>query len=434
VPGEHRPNKVRNGLIMLTLLGVALYSGFTRHLLFWPHSGTTVTADFATAANIRPGTDVRVAGVPVGQVTSVSGPSDGHARVTMRIDAGEAAHIDTDARAHIYWRTLLGRNMYIQIDPGTSGHALGAAPIPASQTDSQVEFDQLLQPLDKGGIPALRHTIRGLAIGFGAPRAVQGTANELAPATSRLAPSLNALLGTRTGDLNRLVEGLKGPMAALARNEGALGDLLTSGNAAIGTLAAQRTALGTTLSEAPGVLTEIQASTARLTRTLDNLDPVTNSLLPGAQRLASAAGSARTALAQLATDLRVGRPLLEDLAPAVGRLKVAAIAGSADLQQLTPTIDRLASSIVPWLGQRSPDTKLLNYQSIGPAVAAVNASGMDYDVNGFIQHFGGGIGEGVIGSLPCRTFIADPSAAHLLACDNLQNALARLLGATGTGR
>src|ERR1700758_579018 len=36
VPGEHRPNKARNGLIFLGLLGIVLYSGFNRHLLFLP--------------------------------------------------------------------------------------------------------------------------------------------------------------------------------------------------------------------------------------------------------------------------------------------------------------------------------------------------------------------------------------------------------------
>ena len=427
VPGEHRPNKIRNGAIFLVLLGVVLYSGFNRHLLFWPYSGTTVTADFAGAANVRPGTEVRVAGVPVGQVTSVSQTAGGHAQVTMRIDSAEAAHVDSDARAHIYWRTLLGRNMYIQIDPGTSGHRLGGTVIPTSSTDTQVEFDQLLQPLDKGGIPALRNVIGGLSTGFADPSAVRGTVGRLGPATTQLAPALDGALGTQTGDLNRLVEGLKGPMDTLAANDAALGDLVSSGSAAVGTLAAQRLALGATLTDAPGALTEVRSSTARLTRTLNNLDPVTAALMPGVEQLQAAASAAQPALTQLATDLRVGRPLLQNLPPAVAELRLAAVAGSADIHQLTPVADRLRSSILPWLGQRSADTKLLNYQAIGPALAAVAASDMDYDANGFIQRFAGGIGEGVIGSLPCRTFITDPSATQLLTCDSLQKVLARLL-------
>jgi virulence factor Mce-like protein len=432
VPGEHRPNKVRNGAIFLLLLGIVLYSGFNRHLLFWPYSGTNVRAEFASAANVRPGTEVRVAGVPVGEVTSVSQAASGDAQVTMRIDSGEAAHIYTDARAHIYWRTLLGRNMYVQIDPGTSGHRLAGAVIPTSRTDTQVEFDQLLQPLDKGGIPALQHVIGGLSTGFADSAAVRGTVRQLGPATTQLAPALDGALGTQTGDLDRLVEGLKGPMATLAANDAALGDLVSNGSAAIGTLAAQRLALGATLGDAPGALTEVRLSTARLTRTLNNLDPVTLALMPGVRRLQAAAGAAQPALSQLAVDLRVGRPLLQNLPPAVARLKAAAVAGSADIQQLTPVADRLGSSIVPWLGQRSADTKLLNYQAIGPAVAAVDASSMDYDANGFIQRFAGGVGEGVIGSLPCRTFITDPSATQLLTCDSLQSVLARLLGASGS--
>jgi virulence factor Mce-like protein len=430
VPGEHRPNKTRNGAIFLLALGVVLYSGFTRHLLFWPHSGTNVTADFTSAANVRPHTEVRVAGVPVGEVTSVSQTASGHAQVTMRIDSGEAARIDTDALAHIYWRTLLGRNMYIQIDPGTSGHRLGDAVIPTSRTDTQVEFDQLLAPLDRGGIPALQHVIGGLSTGFADSAAVRGTVRQLGPATTQLGPAVDAALGTQTGDLHRLVEGLKGPMGTLAANDAALGHLVSSGSAAIGTLAAHRVALGATLTDAPGALTEVRLSTARLTRTLNNLDPVTLALMPGVRRLQAAAGAAQPALTQLATDLRVARPLLANLPPAVAGLKLAAVAGSADIRQLTPVADRLGSSIVPWLGQRSTDTKLLNYQAIGPAVAAVDASGMDYDANGFIQRFAGGIGEGVIGSLPCRTFITDPSATQLVNCDSLQNVLARLLGAS----
>lgn len=430
VPGEHRPKKVRNGVIFIALLASLLYSGFNRHLLFWPYGGAIVSANFSSAANVRPGTEVRVAGVPVGEVTSINGTRAGYAHVTMRIDSGEAGRIDSDARAHIYWRTLLGRNMYIQIEPGTSPHRLDGATIPASRTDTQVEFDQLLQPLDRGGIPALQDTIAGLGAGFGDAAAVRGSAEQLAPATRTLAPSLDALLGTRTGDLNRLVEGLNTTMAALARNDAALGDLVPSASTATGTLAAERGAVGATLAEMPGALTEVRVSTARLTRTLDNLDPVTVALLPGARRVAAAARAAQPALAQLTTDLRVGRPLLDNLPPAVASLKLAAIAGSADLNRLTPVVDRLGSSVVPWLAQRSPDTKLLNYQSIGPAVAAVNASGMNYDSGGFIQRFSGGAGEGVIGSLPCRTFFTDPSASQLVTCENLQNVLASLLGAS----
>jgi hypothetical protein len=56
---------------------------------------------------------------------------------------------------------------------------------------------------------------------------------------------------------------------------------------------------------------------------------------------------------------------------------------------------------------------------------------MNYDVNGFIQRFSGGLGEGAIGSLPCRTFFTNPTATQVVACDNLQKVLARLLGASG---
>jgi ABC-type transporter Mla subunit MlaD len=69
-PGHHKrlPNYVI-GLVMVVLIAVGSYLAYTKKLP-WSH-GYQVQAVFRTAENIRPKSPVRIAGVDVGEVTSV---------------------------------------------------------------------------------------------------------------------------------------------------------------------------------------------------------------------------------------------------------------------------------------------------------------------------------------------------------------------------
>ena len=80
-------------VIVLALAVAALFS----FVLGGPHQ-KTLTADFPRAVSLSVGSDVRVLGVPIGKVDSVT-PSGTQVVVTMHYDAD--VHIPADAKAVI---------------------------------------------------------------------------------------------------------------------------------------------------------------------------------------------------------------------------------------------------------------------------------------------------------------------------------------------
>ena len=62
---------------------------------------------------------MRVSGVEVGQVSSVEpAPSHHGVVVTLNIEDNTGVVVKSDATAQLRWRTLLGRNDYIDLQPG----------------------------------------------------------------------------------------------------------------------------------------------------------------------------------------------------------------------------------------------------------------------------------------------------------------------------
>jgi hypothetical protein len=92
------------------------------------------------------------------------------------------------------------------------------------------------------------------------------------------------------------------------------------------------------------------------------------------------------ALDRLSSLLIQAQPLLRNARPTLTNLRAASVAGAPVLTGLRPTIDRLNSSILPWLGQRDPDTRMINYQSIGPTFSVLDKAGAEYDQAGYRLH------------------------------------------------
>jgi ABC-type transporter Mla subunit MlaD len=126
-------NPVPIGAIGLAvILGLLVLAFNASHLPFL-NSGTTYHADFADASGLKPGDDVRVAGVKVGSVTSVD--LDGaQVRVGLRVSG---VHVGPDSRAEIKIKTLLGQK-YIALFPSGAGSLAGDIPLARTQTPLDV--------------------------------------------------------------------------------------------------------------------------------------------------------------------------------------------------------------------------------------------------------------------------------------------------------
>lgn len=103
-------------------------------------SGPEYQADFAETAGLLPGNEVRIAGVRVGKVTSVT-LQGAHVKVLFR---AKDVNIGDQSSASIQIKTLLG-NKYLAIDPAGDKPLTG--PIPLERTVAPYDVVQAFQNL-----------------------------------------------------------------------------------------------------------------------------------------------------------------------------------------------------------------------------------------------------------------------------------------------
>ena len=129
-------------VVAVVVAGVALYAVFGRG------STRTVTADFASAVGVYPGTPVDILGVPVGSVRKVT-PSGDHVAIEVSYDS--KYHVPANAIAVIVANSIVS-DRYVQLAPAYSGSGptlANGAHIPMSRTASPAELDDIYSALDK---------------------------------------------------------------------------------------------------------------------------------------------------------------------------------------------------------------------------------------------------------------------------------------------
>ena len=269
-PGMSRPNRVRTGAIFVAFIAIFVWILYTKPSVpFLSGGGTELKAELASAANVRPGyTPVRVHGVEVGQVTEIErGPSGRGAIITMKLEDGSGVDLKQDVWLALRWRTLLGRNIYVDLHPGSpSAPKWDGAMVPKTRTQDQVELDTALEPLDAKGRKGLQTMIIEFDKAFAAPQAVQRSVDAATPTFRAAGKGLPAMRGLYAGDLPKLIANTSRALGELARDEVALGNLVTNGAGALGVTAARRADLAATLNTAPAALRETRTTMVRLVR------------------------------------------------------------------------------------------------------------------------------------------------------------------------
>jgi len=115
--------------------------------LWWIFSGgaTTVTAQFERAVGVYPGSDVRVLGVRVGEVVSVT-PRGELVEVVLSVDDDVPVPADTTA---VVVAPSVVADRYVQLAGGRSADRIAdGTVIPVGRTATPVELDELYASLD----------------------------------------------------------------------------------------------------------------------------------------------------------------------------------------------------------------------------------------------------------------------------------------------
>ena len=326
------------GLIAVILVTVGVLIAFTQLNPFSnPYELSAVVRD---AQNLKPGSPVRIAGVDVGQVTSVEAIDEdsGAAKVNMEIqDAG--LPIRTDAQLQVNPRLFLEGNYVVDLKPGSpSAPALASgATIPISQTAHSVSVDQILRVLDKDSRRNLQTLLDEYSAAFldGGAEAFRESIPFWREAYRTTALASDALLGTEEGDLQRVLSGQQRTFAALARHPEALKDLVTNLNVTTAAFAREDDALRAAVPELRDVLRV----------GLPALDSV-NAALPPVRAFAS---EALPGVRSSEPTLRVARPFVAQLRGLVGEDELQGTA--AELRRAIPSLARFNDAAVGLLDE-----------------------------------------------------------------------------------
>src|SRR3954454_24493230 len=233
------------GLVALVVTLVGVYLGFTKSIPFRHHY--TVKAAFKSANNLRNASPVRIAGVEVGEVTTIerAHPGDNGALVTMQIkDNGRPLH--PDATFKIRPRIFLEGNFFVDVTQGSSGKEVPKDHVfPVNQTATPVQFDQVLTALQSDTRENLKGLLREYAAGLKG-RGARGFNRSIKywkPAYRDSAIVSEAMLGEHEHDLSGYIDRGGVVAGALDRDRQRLKDFITNFRQTAGAFARENTSL-----------------------------------------------------------------------------------------------------------------------------------------------------------------------------------------------
>jgi virulence factor Mce-like protein len=290
---------------------------------------------FAEAGQLALEADVRISGVPVGKVKTIT-PDKRTGRADVEIQLrSRYAPLPSDARAILRQKTLLGET-YVELTPGRSQ----ARPIreggvlPSSQVSDTVELDEILRSFDPKTRAAFQDWMQTQA------QAIDGRGRDLNDALGNLGPfaedtaDIVAILNRQEGAVSRLIANTGIVFQALTERDGQLRSLIQNSNTVFATTAARDEELKASFRALPTFEKESTATFKRLTTFANETDPLVTQLRPAARELSPTLQD----LQDISPDLK---NLLEQLQPLIDASKAGFPAAEKTLEDLRPLVAQL---------------------------------------------------------------------------------------------
>jgi phospholipid/cholesterol/gamma-HCH transport system substrate-binding protein len=253
------------GIIVLALLGYGALTKFANPI----SNPYTIHAIFSNANQLKPQSLVRIAGINVGKVMSVSpvtgcktkpqsgpNPQCAAADVTMTVQ-GNGLPIHKDATFSIRPRIFLEGNFFIDVNPGTPEAPVAPSGwvFPIQQGVEPVQFDQLLNSLQLNTRSNLQILLQqyGLAVKQGGPDYNKSIQYWL-PAYLYGSQVSHDTLGQQPHDLSGWIDKAGTVNGALNAHPPNLKSLITNFNRTAGAFASEQAALQAAVAELPHTL------------------------------------------------------------------------------------------------------------------------------------------------------------------------------------
>ncbi|MFI5690465.1 MCE family protein [Kribbella sp. NPDC051586] len=346
-----------NALSRLIAIGVVVVILAVSAVTLWPKpERVTATAYFPRAVSVYPGSDVRILGIKVGEVESIT-PAGRTVRVKFWWDAKHK--VPATAKAVIASPSIVA-DRYIQLTPVYSKGAVMAdgAQIPIERTAVPLELDQIYQSLndlsvalgpkganDQGALARLLDVSAKNLNGQGAK--LNQTITDVSKLTSTLSGNSAALFNT--------IRQLQTFVSALAANDQLVRQFNSNFAAVSTTLAGERQDLGSALSLLATALGEVATfvkdNRGLVKTTVSSATKLSQILVKEKAAIAEVLDTAPLGLGNLARiynpqfgtlDQRINPAQLDDPATFICSLLLQANQSMSTCSALKPVLDALA--------------------------------------------------------------------------------------------
>jgi phospholipid/cholesterol/gamma-HCH transport system substrate-binding protein len=250
----------------------------------------TVNAELSDVTGLANGDTVNIAGVPVGQVTSI-GVVHGHAVIVMSVNNTVVLHSST--AVGMRWHNVIGQKE-IALYPGPSGPVLApGATIPLSHdvTDASIDtflnsLGPVLSSINPSEANAFVENVSGALEGdtaqinqlINSGATVSSTVESLDTEVGQVIGNLNVVLGalaSRSGDISSLVTNLQTVSSALASKnsllDGVVGNLSTVATDLASLIGNNHNTITSTVDNLQAVAADVQAHQQDLAHSLSTL-------------------------------------------------------------------------------------------------------------------------------------------------------------------
>jgi ABC-type transporter Mla subunit MlaD len=415
----NRSSPIRYAIVLLVVVAIGVYFGFTKHVPF--KHGFQLKAQFNNALNLRPKSPVRIAGVDVGQVTTVT--REGNlGKITMEINKS-GLPIHEDAFVKIRPRVFLEGDWFIELQPGSpSAKKIDSGfTLPVTQTANPVQLDQVLNALNTD----TRANLQKFLIYYGEaltlkPNALEDAEQEpevrglnaaqaLRQATLRGPESLRgtavtnqAITGTERHDLSKLIAAIGRVAGALNVHEQDLSELIVNFNTFFGSLASQSTSLTQLVAELPQTLGSINQGLAAFQSTFVPTQEFVHAILPGVRNTNEM--------------VRAALPWIEQSKASLQPSELGGVAKA--LEEATPSLAKLQAEQIPFYTQ----TELFNKCMTNVIFPAGNTKIQDGAATSGVEDYKefwyglvglAGVGQGFDGNGPLAKFLVGSSGQTL---------------------
>jgi phospholipid/cholesterol/gamma-HCH transport system substrate-binding protein len=311
----------------VVIVGVILFGGAS--------SGYSVSAVFQNGGQIVKGNLVEVAGVKAGTVKGISLTPEGQAKIKMSVD-GSYSPLPRDTHAVIRQASQSGyANRYIelQLPPGPhKGQPTipDGGTLPATNTTTTVDIDQLFNTLDPSTRKALQDFLKGSAAQYaGVTRQANAGIHYLNPELGTSSRLFNEL-GRDTPVLEHFLGDSAHLVTAIAQKRDDLAALVQNLNTTTRAIGSQKAALADSIGRLPDFMRNANTTFVNLRAALNDVDPLVNASKPVAKKL-------KPFLDQVQPLARDARPTVRDL-----NLVIRRPGSNNDLIELIQTLTPLA--------------------------------------------------------------------------------------------